>query len=95
MVDRKKKMLRRNGYLAAVCALLLAGMLSGCAGGGDGGAQSGAPSENAQQAESGGSQAEAARTERRARRPLCPSRPGTWRGMPSPRISSASPGSPW
>ena len=34
MVDRKKKMLRRNGYLAAVCALLLAGMLSGCAGGG-------------------------------------------------------------
>ena len=29
MVDRKKKMLRRNGYLAAVCALLLAGMLSG------------------------------------------------------------------
>ena len=57
MVDRKKKMLRRNGYLAAVCALLLAGMLSGCAGGGDGGAQSGAPSENAQQAESGGSQA--------------------------------------
>lgn len=60
MVDRKKKMLRRNGYLAAVCALLLAGMLSGCAGGGDGGAQSGAPSENAQQAESGGSQAEAA-----------------------------------
>lgn len=60
MVDRKKKMLRRNGYLAAVCALLLAGMLSGCASGGDGGAQSGAPSENAQQAESGGSQAEAA-----------------------------------
>ena len=58
MVDRKKKMLRRNGYRAAVCALLLAGMLSGCAGGGDGGAQSGAPSENAQQAESGGSQAE-------------------------------------
>ena len=60
MVDRKKKMLRRNGCLAAVCALLLAGMLSGCAGGGDGGAQSGAPSENAQQAESGGSQAETA-----------------------------------
>lgn len=63
MFDRKKKMLRKNRYVAAVFALLLAGMLSGCAGsGGNGAAQDGTSQDSAAQEESVGSQADAAQS---------------------------------
>lgn len=63
MFDRKKKMLRKNRYVAAVSALLLAGMLSGCAGsGGNGAAQDGTSQDSAAQEESVGSQADAAQS---------------------------------
>ncbi len=63
MFDRKKKMLRKNRYVAAVSALLLAGMLSGCASsGGNGAAQSGISQDSAAQEESVGSQADAAQS---------------------------------
>lgn len=63
MFDRKKKMLRKNRYVAAVFVLLLAGMLSGCAGsGGNGAAQDGTSQDSAAQEESVGSQADAAQS---------------------------------
>ncbi len=62
MFDRKEKMLQKKRYVAAVSALLLAGMLSGCAGsGGNGAAQGGTSRESAAQEESGGSQADESR----------------------------------